>query len=332
MYHFGFLFAILISLGVATYIVISKFSQLKNLNIDVLSREKEQQVKKDIIDKRLEEQVGRFNEKLKKYLQPVIRFWGEIQLKFRIYVGKVQKMMHYEEELKKEGIKPTFSAGKEKESENNIDGEFKIKKVAVTEDSSSAQKAKLPTEDQVELLVKKAEHDLQNKLYEKAEEKFISAIKIDQRNVPAYRGLADTYLEMGNIEEARQIYKFVLELEPDDDSVQVALAQIAESQGDIEEAIEYYQKSILINDSFASRFFKIAKLLNNIGQPETAKEAILQAVELEPENEEYLDLLTNIAIILQDKELAREALNSLKTINFENKNIKEYSEKIVLMN
>ena len=333
MYHIGFLFVILISLGVAAYIIVSKFPQLKNLNVESLGEEKEQRIKKEIIDKRLEEQVGKFKEKTAKYLDPVIRWWKELQLKFRIYVGKVQRMMHHEEELKK-GDRADYSDKNEKISESEKESlNFEKKKIAKVKSEVKKQKESTPEEgSQVESLVRRAEQDLQNGLLEKAEEKFISAIRFDQRNPSAYRGLADTYLELGNVEEARQTYKFVLELEPDDDSVLVSLAKIAESQGDVEEAIEYYQKSILINDSFASRFFKLAQLLNNIGQPATAKEAILQAVELEPENENYLDLLTNIGIILQNKELAKEALNSLKTINPESKNIKEYSERIAILN
>ena len=97
----------------------------------------------------------------------------------------------------------------------------------------------------------------------------------------AYRGLGDTYLAKNSIEEARQTYKFLIRMEPDDDSVLVKLAEIAESQGNLEEAIEYYQQAVLVNDSFSPRFYHLAELLVKVGQPQVATEAILQARALE---------------------------------------------------
>ena len=117
-------------------------------------------------------------------------------------------------------------------------------------------------------------------------------------------------------------------MEPDDDSVLVKLAEIAESQGDLEEAIQYYQQAVLVNDSFSPRFYHLAELLLKVAQPQVAKEAILQAVELEPQNPKYLDFLIEIAIICGDKTLAIKAYGDLRLVNPENQKLHSLKDRI----
>ena len=109
------------------------------------------------------------------------------------------------------------------------------------------------------------------------------------------------------------------------------LAEIAESQGDLEEAIEYYQQAVVINDSLSPRFVHLAELLLRVGQPLVAREAIEAAVELEPQNPKYLDLLTETAILCQDKTLALKVYSTLCLVNPENKKLPDLKQRIDLL-
>ncbi len=140
--------------------------------------------------------------------------------------------------------------------------------------------------------------------------------------------MGDAYLAKNSLEEARQTYRFVLQLEPDDDSVMVKLAEIAESQGDVEEAIEYYQHAVLVNDALSPRFYHLAELLLKVDQASVAKEAVLQAVELEPKNPKYLDLLIETAIICGDRVLAQKGYNDLRLVNPENNKLNDFLDRI----
>jgi len=341
MYHFGFLFVLLLSLGLMVYIVVSKFPQLRSLDIGNLPQEKEFRMKREMIDKRIVEKGKKLKEKFEKYLNPLNKIWGKLQLKFRIYVGKIKRMMHHEEELKKEDggkVKIKYENNIEEVKGRNIFEEKKIeektdnkKKTVVRAIRNVVNIKKESVEEKISSLLQEAEKNFQMQNYEKAEEKFIAVIKLDQTNPASYRGLADTYLVLNSLEEARQTYKFVLKLEPDDDSVMVKMAEIAESQGDIEEAIEYYQKAILVNDTLAPRFYHLARLLHQIEQDETAKEAILQAVDIDSNNIDYLDLLLQIAIILFDNNLAQDSYNELRALDPENVKLDSYKEKIEVM-
>lgn len=296
MLNVFFLLIILAALAVIVFLVISKFPQLSNLDLHNLPEEKIYQKKREIINKRIEKSSSHLKTKLSKLLIPIGKIWGRLQLQFRIYVGKIERLLHHEQVLKTKQKNKTIS----------------------TEEH----------EEKIGQLISDGEQQLKAGNYDKAEELFISAIKIDPKSTVAYRGLGDTYLAKNSTEEARQTYKFLIRMEPDDDSVLVKLAEIAESQGDLEEAMQYYQQAVLVNDSFSPRFYHLAELLVKVGQPQVATESILQAVELEPQNPKYLDLLIEIAIICGNKELALKAYGELRLVNPENQKLHSFKDRI----
>lgn len=292
------LIVILIALAVVAVIIVRKFPQLANLDTASLPQEKEASKKKEILAKRIEERGRRLKELLLKRLGPVRKLWGLLQLRFRIYVGKMERLWHHEQAVKTKAV---------------------------------AAKAPEEARQKVTILVQEGENLLGQGQAEQAEEKFIAAIKLDQKSASAYRGLGFAYAAKGSLEEARETFRFVLQLEPDDDSVMVKLADMAESQGDLEEAIQYYQQAVLINDALSPRFYHLAELLNKVGQPEVAKEAIVQAVELEPKNPKYLDLMTETAIICGDRSLSERGMNELRLVNPENQKLNDFRERILKM-
>lgn len=298
MYYF-FGAVILAGLAMAGYIVLRKFPQLSNLDLTSLPEEVQRKRKREILSKRIEEQGRYLQKKWARRLEPVRKFFAIIQLKFRVYVGKVEKLWYHEQTLK---------AQTEKEKKREI---------------SPAER-----ELKITQIMRDAEAQAKVGAVEKAEELYIAAIGLSRKYAPAYRGLGDIYADKGAVEEARETYRFVLQLEPDDDSVMVKLAEIAENQGDLEEAIQYYQQAVLVNDALSPRFYHLAELLKKVGQPETAKEAIAQAVELEPKNPKYLDLLIETAIICGDKLLAQKGYSELRLGNPENQKLEDFKERI----
>lgn len=293
-----FLVIILLGLALVGFVVIRKFPQVSNLDVNNLPQEKISRKKQEIISRSIEEQSKAFKAKSEKLFIPLRKMWGQLQLKFRIYVGKIERLWHHEQVYKQK-----------------------------VESKVSPEEA----EQKINQLITEGEQCLQLNQFDRAEEKFIAVIKLNNRVAAAYRGLGDAYFARELLEEARETYRFVLQLEPEDDSVLVKLAGIAESQGDLEEAIEYYQKAVLINDSLSPRFAKLVDLLVKIGQPEAAREAALGAIELEPQNPKYLDLLAEVAILCRDKALAERAYNDLRLVNPENNKLADLRERINLI-
>lgn len=291
-----FLLVTLACLGVVGFIVWSKVPQISNLDTANLPQEKTNRKKNEIILRRLDIKSNETKQKLGKKLKPLQTIWGQFQLKFRIYVGKIERLLHHEQMIKTKQEHSQLSS----EELNN-----KIKS-----------------------LIQEGNQYLEVGSYDQAEQAFIGAIKIDAKSADAYRGLAETYLRRGAREEARQTFIFLLQLEPNNDAVMVRLAQMAEEDNEVDQAIEYYQLAVVANDALSPRFAHLADLLLKVGQNEVAKEAIMQAVELEPQNPKYLDFLLETAILCQDKKLAIDAFSKLRMSNPENSKLPDFKYRI----
>jgi tetratricopeptide (TPR) repeat protein len=291
-----FLLVTLACLGVIGFIIWRKLPQLVNLDVENLAQEKSSRKKREIIFRRLDAKSSDTKKKLGQKMKPILSFWGQLQLKFRIYVGKIERLLHHEEMIK---TKQAISQLTDEELNNKLKS-----------------------------LIQDGEQFLSGGNFDQAEQAFIGAIKIDAKSVQAYRGLAETYLKRGARDEARQTFQFLLHLDPNNDAVMVRLAEMAEEENKIDEAIEYYQQAAVVNDSLSPRFAHLAELLLKVGQNEVAKEAIMQAVELEPNNPKYLDFLLETAILCQDKKLALQVFNQLRMSNPENSKLSDFKYRI----
>lgn len=292
-----FLVCIGIGLVLIAGVLVRRLPQVANLDIENLPAEKEARKKKEIMSRRIESEGARLLTVWGKRLEPIRKIWGVLQLEFRRYVGRVERLWHYEQRAKK------------KEHPVNV---------PVTK----------PAMEKIENIIADGEEQFKRGAFERAEELFISAIKLDKKSRPAYRALADTYSAKGNLDEAMETYEFLLRLDPGDDSVMVKIADLAEGEGNIEKAIQYYQQAVVANDSLSPRFYHLAELLLKVAEPEIAKEAILSAVDLEPKNPKYLDLLTEVGIQCGDKHLAKQGFDELRLANPKNQKLPGFQDRI----
>ena len=296
MYFIIALVIVAIGLVGMAVITVRKFPQLANIDLENLPAEKELKKKKEMIGKRVNAERHHLFLTFLKMSQPLRKVWGKLQLRFRIYVGKVERLLHHEERAKVE-----------------------------------VEKATLPTEaveTKLASLLQDANYNLSESDFDKAEALFIAAIKLDAKCAPAYRGLADTYLANGSLEEAGETYQFLLQLQPNDDYALVKISELEEKNGNLEQAINYLQQAVILNDSLSSRFFHLAELLLKADQPEVAKEAIIQAVELEPKNPKYLDLMIETGILCSDKDLAEKGFQELRLVNPQNQKLDGFQSRI----
>ncbi len=300
MYNIVFLLIILLCLAILLYLLLPKVPILANLDINNLPEEIEQKKKKEIVFKRLESKGKELGKRIVDRLFFLRNFWLFFQNKFRMLVYKTNKLWRYEENVLK----------KEEEKEMSV-------------------KEK---ENKVKELTKEAYNFFTVQNYDKAEELYIAALRLDPKSANIYRGLADTYFSKKDYDEAAETYEFLLTLNKNDDNVLMKLGEIKEFQNKLDEAISYYQQAALIGDTLAPRFFHLAELLLKVGQPESAKEAMHSAYELEPRNPKYLDLLIETAIICDDKLLAEKAWEELRMVNPENNKLSDFRERLDSLN
>lgn len=292
------LFIIVAGLVVAGVVVVRHFPAVAQLDLEHLPTEQEQRKKKEILTKRLEAEGARLRERAKVWLKPLGVIWQKNQQRFRRYFRRIEKLWHHEKTLlsKRQGTAGDFAP------------------------------------EDLQAQIKRGEEALSRGEHEIAEAAFISAITLNKKSEEAYRGLAQTYVARELWEEAKQTYLFLAKLAKDDDKVYAALGEIAEHQNDVQKAIEYYQQAVVLNDSFSPRFYHLAELLLKVKQPQVAKEAIVSALALEPKNPKYLDLLTETAILCNDKQAAETAYQELRLANPENQKLVEFKERISSLN
>ena len=295
MYALLPLLLIFFSFAAIIFLIIKKFPQLTLLDVQAIPEVKEEKKKDEFLKKRAEKKNQEQKEKKKEKWQPIIAISKNLQSGFRTMLGTVENKV----------FSQAFKRTRAKKLEEGI-----------------------RPEEEIVLLLREAQNAVKNENFDLAEKKYIEIVRLDPKHIEAYRGLAQVYVQLGQTKEAEETYKFLHHLVPNDDQVLVNLAELAEQNNQIAQAISYYEKSLLLNDSSAPRFAKLCALLQNEKQYPAALEAMEQSVELEPQNPKYLDNLIELAIIVGNKERAEEAYQKLRLVNPDNQKLPLFKDKI----
>ncbi len=295
MYALLPLLLIFFSFAAIIFLIIKKFPQLTLLDVQAIPEVKEEKKKDEFLKKRAEKKNQEQKEKKKEKWQPIIAISKNLQSGFRTMLGTVENKV----------FSQAFKRTRAKKLEEGI-----------------------RPEEEIVLLLREAQNAVKNENFDLAEKKYIEIVRLDPKHIEAYRGLAQVYVQLGQTKEAEETYKFLHHLVPNDDQVLVNLAELAEQNNQIAQAISYYEKSLLLNDSSAPRFAKLCALLQNEKQYPAALEAMEQSVELEPQNPKYLDNLIELAIIVGNKERAEEVYQKLRLVNPDNQKLPLFKDKI----
>lgn len=139
-----------------------------------------------------------------------------------------------------------------------------------------------------------------------AEEKLVEIISLDQKNLEAFFKLGSLYAKQKKWPEARQTWEYALKL--------------VKQQATDEE--------ILSDITPQEIYFSLSTVEKESDDLATALENIREALELEPNNPRYLDLILDLSIMRKDKNLAMECWEKLATANPENQKLGERKEEI----
>ncbi|MHB8903788.1 MAG: tetratricopeptide repeat protein [Patescibacteria group bacterium] len=151
-----------------------------------------------------------------------------------------------------------------------------------------------------------AENYLKKENFNEAEEKLVEIISLDDKNLKAFLKLADLYDHQKKWAEASQTYDYALKL--------------ARKHKDDE--------SIMGDSNLSEIYWSLSWVFKELGDLEGAKKNIQEALDLEPNNPRYLDLILNLSIMKKDKESALYYLEKLAEVNPENNKLADLSEEI----
>ncbi|MBL7021821.1 tetratricopeptide repeat protein [Patescibacteria group bacterium] len=287
MYIF-LLIIILVSALIIAYILIGKFPQLTLVETSSSVDDKQEDLKKALLEQRLKRQfIGGFRIVLST-MKPV---WDKIVSLLDNLVNSFKKK---EEEYRHKLLHADFK--------EEVDKEQKI--------------SKLQTEAQ-EMV---SANDIKE-----AEARYIDILKLDPKNKEAYMKLAKIYWDQKDYEHAIELYNYLLKI-VEDGQIYSNLGAIAEERGNLKEAEDNYLSALKSDDTTGDVYINLAKLYNEQEEMEKALEMTQKALQIEPNNPKYLDFLLQISIMVQDKKLANETWQALVATNPDNRKLEEYKE------
>lgn len=156
--------------------------------------------------------------------------------------------------------------------------------------------------------------------YEESIEKFTEAISEDQSNPTFYYFRGASLEKSGNIDKALEDYQKSIELKPDFILPVSRTGRIYAKKGDYEKAIEFYKKAVELGDRDTTTYYNYGVCLMNLGNSEEAKDIFERLLSLD---ENYSDAYYQLGIIyigLGDAAKAKELLQKFIDLDPENKN------------
>lgn len=176
-------------------------------------------------------------------------------------------------------------------------------------------------------LLNEARAFLEDDLLAEAEQKCIEAISQNQFEASAYRLLGEVYRGQKDYVHAREVYEFLRELNAQDPEAHVGLGRVAAAQGEYSAAEAAFAQSLELSDT-ATVHLELADVYEQLGDADKALAACQDALVLDSRNPKYLDRLLTLALTAGRRELAEDALTTLRTVNPENQKLAEFATQI----
>ena len=265
LYNIFPIIGIVVPLGIIIYILYKKLPDVSGLDVNAVPEIKQERLKKNLMEERLMRKLKDLR---------VLKLGGNITKAIQFVVEKCKVQQKKVQDILQQNKR-------EKAIETIIETETSARDI------------------QIEKMMESAENLGKNQeSLKEAEQKYIDIIKIDFKNIEAYRGLGRLYVDMCEWENA------VASLEH--------LLKIAGNSGQV----------------LADDYRELAEAKRELSKDHEALHYAEKALELEPNNPKYLDLHLDISIRAKEPEQAKQSLRALRVVNPENSKLIDYGQKI----
>jgi tetratricopeptide (TPR) repeat protein len=160
--------------------------------------------------------------------------------------------------------------------------------------------------------------------WEQLEEAALAAIKLDPKNLEAYRYLGTAALGQEEYNEARQVYEYLVKRGYAGPGDYIALGTAAIATRDADAAEEAYAAAIALEPENPEHRLSLAEARLTLERKIPAFEAAADALRTSPNNPRVIDAYVRIAIAAGKPGFALDGVRRLETVNPENGKIKEY--------
>ena len=141
--------------------------------------------------------------------------------------------------------------------------------------------------------IKKADRLLKEGQLDEAEQTYIQVIRKHPHEYYAYEGLIKIYFKQKKYDDVQEILEFLVKHNPNNDLYLAQLGNVYLSTRRFRDAIEVYEKSLAINDLIPARFVNLGLAQQGAGDLESARKNFEKAVELDPTNKQYAEILAS---------------------------------------
>ena len=155
------------------------------------------------------------------------------------------------------------------------------------------------------------------------EDLYLEAIKKNPNDKQAYEALGRLYLQNKNFSEAVEIYEYLTKLNAGKDIYFSNLGLAYYSVGEYQKGTASYEKALNINSKIPARWINLALCFEAMEEYNKAVKAITQALQLDRLNTNYLTLLADIYIKLENNVRAEEVLEQILSSDPTNKPARE---------
>ncbi len=295
MYYLILTIIILIALIIILIIFGRKIVKVKKEVIIDTARDKQMEVKRKLIEKRLEKRIlksGLF------IVNKIKSFFIMILLGFR--------------RIKKRGFKII--------REYKFNRKYKIK-----------QQSLISNGDLLASLTLEAQALLKKRKIDEAEDKFIKVLEKDPKNIGAYMGLGEIYVIRKDLATAEEAYRYIIKINNKFLDGYKELFRVFELAKKWDELRDIANEVLALGHEEAWVYGVLAKAYKKRGYPEEAEKYFKKAVELEPQNEKWLNKLIEVAILNKNKAIARKAFNTLSQVCHDEIKLQSYRDKMDLL-
>lgn len=126
--------------------------------------------------------------------------------------------------------------------------------------------------------------------YDKAVIEFERAIALNNRNVDAYDGLADTYLRQNRLDAAERAYQQVIDLQPGYWRGHLEMGNFLFDTGRIQEAVELFTYVVSVTPDNATGYLNLGSAYAMLGHFENADAAWRKSIDLEPRTSAFMNV------------------------------------------
>jgi len=144
-----------------------------------------------------------------------------------------------------------------------------------------------------------------------AEQKYFDVIKDFPHEYTAYEGLVKIYIQDKQFENLTETLEYLVKHVPENDVYWAQYGNVLMSTRHYEKAVEAFETSVKLNNLIPARYANLGLSYQALHNKEAAAENLDKACELEPANEQYLELWTDIMLQLDGREKCIERLSKV---------------------